>query len=180
LTPVPATRVEDACASAGAALRQGILAVASGAYDVVLVGGVEKMTDLPTEKVTDTLATAADAQFEIPAGFTFPAFYAAMATAYMSAYGATPETFMKVGIKNHCNGSMNEKAQFGAKVSTIMEARRASAAKKGLPVPAWETELEFLHDERANPIISWPMRLYDCSPNFRWRCSCAAGQRRTG
>jgi acetyl-CoA C-acetyltransferase len=164
LTPVPATRVEDACASAGAALRQGILAVASGAYDVVLVGGVEKMTDLPTEKVTDTLATAADAQFEIPAGFTFPAFYAAMATAYMSAYGATPETFMKVGIKNHCNGSMNEKAQFGAKVSTIMEARRASAAKKGLPVPAWETELEFLHDERANPIISWPMRLYDCSP----------------
>jgi acetyl-CoA acetyltransferase len=122
------------------------------------------MTDLPTEKVTDTLATAADAQFEIPAGFTFPAFYAAMATAYMSAYGATPETFMKVGIKNHCNGSMNEKAQFGAKVSTIMEARRASAAKKGLPVPAWETEMEFLHDERANPIISWPMRLYDCSP----------------
>ena len=47
LTPRPATRVEDACASGGVALRQGILAIASGLYDVVLVGGVEKMTGLP-------------------------------------------------------------------------------------------------------------------------------------
>jgi acetyl-CoA C-acetyltransferase len=164
LTPIPAVRVEDACASAGAALRQGILAVASGLYDIVLVGGVEKMTDLATEKVTDTLATAADVQYEIPAGFTFPGFYAAMASSYMAAYGATPETFMRVGIKNHHNGSMNEKAQFGAKVSTLMEARRASAAKKGLPIPEWKDELEFLHDDKANPIIAWPMRLYDCSP----------------
>jgi acetyl-CoA C-acetyltransferase len=164
LSPIPAVRVEDACASAGAALRQGILAVASGLYDIVLVGGVEKMTDLATEKVTDTLATAADVQYEIPAGFTFPGFYAAMASSYMAAYGATPETFMRVGIKNHFNGSMNEKAQFGAKVSTLMEARKASAAKKGLPIPEWKDELEFLHDDKANPIIAWPMRLYDCSP----------------
>lgn len=164
LTPRAAVRVEDACASAGVALRQGILAIASGLYDIVMVGAVEKMTDLATEKVTDTLATAADATFEIPAGFTFPGFYAAMATAYMQQYGASPETFMQVGIKNHENGSMNEKAQFGAKISTIMEGRRASAAKKGLPIPEWENEMEFLHDDRANPIVAWPMRLYDCSP----------------
>ncbi len=164
LTPIPAVRVEDACASAGVALREGILAIASGMCDIVVVGGVEKMTDLATEKVTDTLATAADSQYEIPAGFTFPGFYAAMATSYMAAYGATPETFMKVGIKNHNNGSLNEKAQFGAKITTLMEARKASAAKKGLPVPEWKDELEFLKDERANPIIAWPMRLYDCSP----------------
>jgi len=92
LNPLPAVRIEDACASAGVAVREGILAVASGMYDIVVVGGVEKMTDLPTEKVTDTLATAADVQYEIPAGFTFPGFYAAMATAYMAKYGATPET----------------------------------------------------------------------------------------
>src|SRR5512140_3708576 len=61
LTPRPATRVEDACASGGVALRQGILAIASGLYDMVLVGGYEMMTGLPTEKVTDALATAADA-----------------------------------------------------------------------------------------------------------------------
>lgn len=164
LNPIPATRIEDACASAGVALREGVLAVASGMYDMVLVGGVEKMTDLATEKVTDTLATAADSQYEIPAGFTFPGFYAAMATAYMNQYGATPETFMKVGIKNHFNGSFNEKAQFGAKISSLMEARRQSAAKKGLPIPEWDSELEFMHDERANPIIAWPMRLFDCSP----------------
>jgi acetyl-CoA C-acetyltransferase len=164
LNPIPATRIEDACASAGVALREGILAVASGMYDIVLVAGVEKMTDLPTEKVTDTLATAADVQYEVPAGFTFPGFYASMATAYMDKYGATPETFMKVGIKNHEHGSLNEKAQFGAKISTLMEARKTSAAKKGLPIPQWTDEMEFLHDDKANPIVAWPMRLYDCSP----------------
>jgi len=164
LNPIAATRVEDACASAGVALRQGVLAIASGLYDIVLVAGVEKMTDLPTEKVTDTLATAADVQYEVSAGFTFPGFYASMATAYMDKYGATPETFMKVGIKNHNNGSLNEKAQFGAKITTLMEARKASAAKKGLPIPEWESEMAFLHDDRANPVVAWPMRLYDCSP----------------
>jgi len=164
LNPIPATRIEDACASAGVALREGIIAIASGLYDIVLVTGVEKMTDLPTEKVTDTLATAADVQYEVTAGFTFPGFYASMATAYMNQYGATPETFMKVGIKNHEHGSLNEKAQFGAKISTLMEARKASAAKKGLPTPQWTDEMDFMHDDKANPIVAWPMRLYDCSP----------------
>jgi len=164
LTPRPATRVEDACASGGVALRQGILAIASGLYDVVLVGGVEKMTNLPTERVTDTLATAGDVVYEIAAGFTFPGFYAAMATAYMARYGATPETFMRVGLKNHDNGSLNDKAQFGATIRQIMDKRIASAKAKGRPVPTWEDEMAFLHDDGANPVIAWPMRLYDCSP----------------
>jgi len=164
LTPRPATRVEDACASGGVALRQGILAIASGLYDVVLVGGVEKMTNLPTERVTDTLATAGDVVYEIAAGFTFPGFYAAMATAYMARYGATPETFMRVGLKNHDNGSLNDKAQFGATLRQIMDKRIASAKAKGRPVPTWEDEMAFLHDDGANPVIAWPMRLYDCSP----------------
>jgi acetyl-CoA C-acetyltransferase len=164
LTPRPATRIEDACASGGAALREGLIAVASGLYDIVLVGGIEKMTDLPTERVTDTLATAADALYEVPTGFTFPGLYAAMATAYLDQYGADPEVFLKVGYKNHENGALNEKAQFGQRITSIMEARRASAIKKGLPVPTWTNEMEFLKDDRANPIIAWPMRLYDCSP----------------
>jgi acetyl-CoA C-acetyltransferase len=164
LAPRPATRIEDACASSGVALRQGMLAVASGAYDMVLVGGIEKMTDLPTERVTDTLATAGDVTYEIPAGFTFPGFYAALATAYMDRYGATPETFMHVGIKNHDNGALNDKAQFGARITDIMDSKRARAIQKGYPVPEWEDEWEFLHDDRANPVIAWPMRLFDCSP----------------
>lgn len=160
----PATRIEDACASSGVALREGVLAVASGLYDVVLVGGIEKMTDLPTERVTDTLATAGDTLYEIPAGFTFPGFYAAMATAYMDRYGATPETFMRVGIKNHDNGALNDKAQFGASIAQIMDSKRARARQKGYPLPEWADEMDFLHDDRANPMIAWPMRLYDCSP----------------
>ncbi len=164
LTPRPATRVEDACASGSAALRQGILAIASGLYDIVLVGGVEKMTDLPTARVTDTLATAADWTYEVSAGFTFPGLYAALATAYMHAYGATPDVFLQVGIKNHNNGALNPKAQFGQRISDIMEARKAAALKKGKPAPTWSTEWDFLTDERANPMIAWPLRLYDCSP----------------
>ncbi len=132
LAPRPATRIEDACASSGVALRQGIIAVASGLYDIVLVGGIEKMTDLPTERVTDTLATAGDALFEIPAGFTFPGFYAAMATAYMDRYGATPETFMYVGIKNHDNGALNDKAQFGVRITDIMASKTSPRQEKGL------------------------------------------------
>ena len=164
LAPRPATRVEDACASSGVALRQGILAIASGLYDIVLVGGIEKMTDLPTSEVTDTLATASDMLYEVPAGFTFPGFYAAMATAYMKKYGATSETFMKVGKKNHDNGALNEMAQFGATLRKIMDGKIAKAEKRGYPVPTWADEMDFLHDNRANPIIAWPMRLFDCSP----------------
>jgi len=164
LTPRPATRVEDACASSGVAFREGLIAVASGLYDMVLVGGIEKMTDLPTARVTDTLATAADVTYETPAGFTFPGLYASMATAYMHAYGATPEAFLKVGLKNHENGALNPKAQFGQRIADIIEARKASATKKGKPIPTWADELAFLNDERANPVIAWPLRLYDCSP----------------
>jgi acetyl-CoA C-acetyltransferase len=164
LAPKPATRVEDACASSGVAFRQGVMAIASGLYDVVLVGGIEKMTDLPTSEVTDTLATASDMLYEIPAGFTFPGFYAAMATAYMHNYGASPESFMKVGVKNHENGALNEKAQFGSTIRQVMEGKIAKAKARGKPVPEWEDELAFLRDDRANPMIAWPMRLFDCSP----------------
>jgi acetyl-CoA C-acetyltransferase len=164
LTPRPATRVEDACASSGVALRQGIIAVASGLYDVLLVGGIEKMTDLPTSQVTDALATASDVFYEVSAGFTFPGLYAAMATAYMNRFGATPESFMKVGLKNHDNGALNDKAQFGSTIRKVMDAKIAKARAKGYPVPTWADEMEFLHDERANPVIAWPMRLFDCSP----------------
>jgi acetyl-CoA C-acetyltransferase len=164
LTPRPATRIEDACASGGAALRQGILAIASGLYDIALVGGVEKMTNLPTAEVTDTLAAAADILYEIPAGFTFPGFYAAIASAYMHKYGLKPEQLMNVAIKNHENGALNPYAQFGVTIPAWMEGRKAAAQKKGRPVPTWQNEMEFLHDDSANPMIAWPLRLFDCSP----------------
>jgi acetyl-CoA C-acetyltransferase len=164
LIPRPATRVEDACASSGVALRLGIIAIASGMYDMVLVGGIEKMTNLPTSEVTDTLAAAGDILYEIPAGFTFPGFYAAMATAYMDRYGMTPEHLMRVAIKNHENGALNDKAQFGITIPDWMQKRIEKAVKKDLPVPTWKNEWDYLHDDQANPMIAWPLRLFDCSP----------------
>jgi acetyl-CoA C-acetyltransferase len=164
LVPRPAVRVEDACASSGVALRQGILAIASGLYDVVLVGGIEMMTKLPTALVTDTLAAAGDVLYEIPVGFTFPGFYAAMASAYLDRYGAAPEDLMQIALKNHENGALNDKAQFGITIVDWMEKRKQSAERKGKPIPTWKDESEFLHDDRANPMIAWPLRLFDCSP----------------
>jgi acetyl-CoA C-acetyltransferase len=164
LVPIPATRVEDACASGGAALRLGVIAIASGMYDMVLVGGVEKMTNLPTSEVTDTLAAAGDMLYEIPAGFTFPGFYAAMATAYMHRYGLTPEHLMHVALKNHENGALNPFAQFGTTIPDWMRKRIQKAVKKGRPLPDWKDEWDYLHDDKANPMIAWPLRLFDCSP----------------
>jgi len=164
LVPKPATRIEDACAASGVAIREGVIAVASGLYDVVLVSGVEKMTSLPTERVTDTLAAASDTIYEAACGFTFPGLYAAMATAYMAKYGASVEHFMKVGIKNHNNGALNPKAQFNRSIKDLMNSRIEKAKQKGEPVPDWSDELDFLKDPKANPVVAWPMRLFDCSP----------------
>ncbi len=164
LSPIASTRIEDACASGGVALRQGVLAIASGDVDVVLVGGLEKMTDLPGAKVTDALALAADSMFEIPAGFTFPGFYAAMASAYIDQYKADPDSLLRVGIKNHENGALNEKAQFNQTIGDVMAGKRKKAEQKGLPIPEWEDEMAFMKDLKANPMIAWPLRLFDCSP----------------
>lgn len=164
ISPIPAIRLEDACASGAVALRQAALAIASGEYDVVLVGGLEKMTDLPIAAVTEALATAADTQFEIPSGFTFPGFYAAMATAYLAHYNADRDALFHVSIKNHKNGALNDKAQFGQSIADIMAAKKARAVERGKPEPTWQTELEFLKDPRGNPNIAWPMTLFDCSP----------------
>ncbi len=164
LSPIPAVRVEGACASGGIAIRQGALAIAAGLADVVLVGGVEKMTDLEIAEVTEALATAADTLYEIPAGFTFPGFYAAMASAYMTEFGADQKAFHQVCIKNHQNGALNPKAQYNQTIAQIMAAKKARAVQKGKPSPEWENEGSFLSDPRANPSIAWPLSLFDCSP----------------
>jgi len=164
ITPTASVRIEDACASGGVALRQGLLAIASGLYDVVLVGGVEKMTDLGAAEVTDALASAADTMFEIPAGYTFPGFYASMATAYMNEHNGNFDSLLQVGIKNHENGARNSYAQFGQRIQDVMAGKVRKAEQKGLPIPAWKDEIEFLKDPKSNPMIAWPLRLFDCSP----------------
>ena len=164
MTPVPMTRIENACASSGSALREGVMAIASGMYDIVLVGGVEKMTNLATDQVTDVLASAADGLYEVPAGLTFPGIFGALAKAHMDRYETNLDHLLKVAIKNHQNGALNPKAQFNVTIQTLMERRKARAQERGQPVPEWQTEMDFLNDVQANPWIAWPLRLYDCAP----------------
>ena len=85
-----------------------------------------------------------------------------MASAYMDAYGATPESFMKVGIKNHQNGALNEKAQFGKTIQSIMEGKISKAKDKGFPTPTWKDELDFLNDLKANPVIQKLIIITEC------------------
>jgi acetyl-CoA C-acetyltransferase len=165
LAPRPATRVEGACASSSLAFRQGIMAIASGLHDVVLVGGVEKMTSASAAEVQSYLAVAGDVPIEVDqAAFTFPALYAAMGSAYMARHGATREHFMHVAIKNHENGALNPKAQFNESLRQTMDRRRERAAERGQPVPEWRDEIDFLSDGKANTVVASPLHLYDCSP----------------
>jgi acetyl-CoA C-acetyltransferase len=136
--PVPATRVESACASGGAAFRLGFIEVASGMSDIVLVGGVEKMTDVGGGDATFALSTAADQEYECYQGVTFPGLYAMMANRHMHQYGTTREQLAEVAVKNHDNGSMNPRAQYPFKVTV---------------------------EQVLNSVmVADPLRILDCSP----------------
>ena len=163
LVPKPATRTEGACASSALAFREGVFAIASGFYDMVLVGGVEDMSKRSTAEVAEGLALAA-IPYERKAGFTFPGVFGSIATAYFDKYGAGREDLMNITIKSHQNAPLNPKAQYQATIRDIMASKVERAKTKGDPVPEWADEKEFLHDSRANPSIAWPMHLFDCCP----------------
>jgi acetyl-CoA C-acetyltransferase len=122
--PAAAARVESACASGGLAMRLGWMEVASGLSDIVLVGGVEKMTDITGEEATFALATAADTEYEGYQGITFPGLYAMMARAHMEKYGTTLKQLSLVAVKNHANGALNPDAQypFPVTLETVMNS----------------------------------------------------------
>jgi acetyl-CoA C-acetyltransferase len=71
---------------------------------------------------------------------------------------------MNVTIKSHNNARLNPKAQFNVSILDIMNQRIEKARSKGVPVPGWTDEKEFLRDPGANPVVAWPMHLYDCCP----------------
>nr|MDO8134855.1 thiolase domain-containing protein [Candidatus Njordarchaeum guaymaensis] len=152
LCPAPATRVEGACASGGLAFRTGVMAIASGLYDVVCVGGYEKMTTLPTPAVTDALACASDVFYEAIPGATFPGLYAEMAVAHMKKYGTKWEMLAKISLKDHRNGSLNPLAQFNKSIEDIAKGK------------GFTDVMQFLTDPKSNPVVAWPLRLFDCSP----------------
>jgi len=162
LTPKGATRFEGACASSGLAFRHAVLAVASGVADVVCIGGVEKMTSLPTAGVTEALAAASDAVYEARVGATFPGLYANVASAHFHKYGTTSEDLFRVAIKNHENGMLNPKAQMQQTIKDIMNSKIEKVKKSGGDVPAWKDEFDFLRSP-SNVMVAYPLRLFDCS-----------------
>ncbi len=136
MTGVPAVRVESACASGGVALRMAFLEVASGASDLVLATGVEKMND--GADVTNILATAADQETEVYHGVTFPGLYAMIARSHMEAHGTTEEDLSAVSVKSHHHGALNPRAQFRMEV-TLEQVMKSS-------------------------MVAEPLRLLHCSP----------------
>ncbi|MDX2149756.1 MAG: thiolase domain-containing protein [Bryobacteraceae bacterium] len=134
---VPATRFEAACASSGSAFFHAVSAVGAGLYDVVVAAGVEKMTNQPTPKVAEILASAGDVCGEMKAGATFPALFAMIANRHMKQFGTKREHLAAVAVKNHDNGALNPLAHMRKKITV-------EQALAGKP-------------------IAEPLTIYDCS-----------------
>ncbi len=114
---VEAMKIEAACASGAAALRVGALAVASGMNDLVLVTGVEKMTDMGGRETTAALAMAADAEYEVSQGVSFVALNALLMRRYMYEYDWERKDFANFVVNAHKNGMHNPNAMFHSQVS---------------------------------------------------------------
>ena len=135
---VPSIKVEAACASGSVALRQGLQAIKSGEADIVLVNGVEKMTDVQTRQATTGLMGAGDEEWEGFNGLTSCGLYAMIARAYMHKYKLTREQLAMVSVKNHKHATLNPIAHFHNEI-TVDQVLNSS-------------------------IIADPLTLLDCSP----------------
>ena len=138
LDGVSCTRVENACAASGTALRQATLAIRAGAADVALAGGVEVMTDASGDRTRYWLGVSGETEWERMAGTTFAGVYAQMADAHMAEYGTTREELSRVAVKNHANGARNPDAHLGFECS--------------------------LEDAMGATTVADPLNLYDCCP----------------
>ena len=135
---VPAVKVEAACGSGGAALRSGLMAVASGELESALVVGVEKMTDRHPHEVTAALATAADADYEVEMGVTFVGLNALIMRRYMYDYGWKHADFAPFAINAHANALHNPYARLHNRIT--------------------------LEDFEGSEMIATPINLLDASP----------------
>jgi acetyl-CoA C-acetyltransferase len=135
---IEAAKVEAACASGGAALRLGAMAVASGFHDVVIVAGLEKMTDTVGKDTTAGLATAADAEYEALHGVSFVGLNALLMQRYMHEYDLPLDAFAGFSINAHRNGANNPNAMFQEPIS--------------------------LDDYVKAPLIATPINMMDSSP----------------
>lgn len=137
---IPVTRVENFCASGTEALRGAVYAVASGAYDIVLAMGVEKLKDTGYGGLPDLGKVMGNQNRFVFPNVTAPGAFAMMATRYFAKYGLSSEegklTMAKISAKSHRNGALNPRAHLRKEV-TVEQIMNA-------------------------PIIAWPLGLFDC------------------
>ncbi|MGZ9235412.1 MAG: thiolase domain-containing protein [Anaerolineales bacterium] len=123
-----AVKVEAACGSGAAALRAGLMAVASGDIDSALVMGVEKMTDKAGHDVTAALATAADTDYEVEQGVSFVGLNALVMRRYMHEYGWKHADFAPFSINAHANAMHNPFARLHQKINVDQFEKSAMVA----------------------------------------------------
>jgi acetyl-CoA C-acetyltransferase len=145
LLPAAAETVENGPASGGSALKNGLLAVASGYYDYVLVVGGEKMREVTGWRATDFVATMTHPQAEYPYGITLPGMAGMFTRLYMEKYGVTREQLVAVALKNQEMGTLNPYAHVEMALS-----------KEGI--------YDSPHAVVNNPLIADPLHLYDACP----------------
>ncbi|MFC1992190.1 thiolase family protein [Chloroflexota bacterium] len=134
---IPIVNVEGACASSIIGLREAMIAIASGVYDVVLAVGAEKLYLDDTAKSIEMMASNSDVELMGGLGFQFTASYAMSLRKYMKKFGWTQEHFAKVASKNKTNGSLNPNAQY----QKLMSAEEILSSR----------------------LIVWPLTLFMCS-----------------
>ncbi len=121
---VPASRFEGACASASMAIRDAFMWVASGFYDMVLAGGVERAASMGTPLATRTFAMFSDSRYEYPCGITFPAVFAMLAHLYAKQYGIPlaklKEQMAITSVQAYKYGMLNPKAHLQKEVTVDM------------------------------------------------------------
>ena len=160
LPGVEAYRVEAADASGGVALRQGYLAVASGAVDTVRVIGVEKATDRTGSERDTSLATVLDADFEAARGATPAGVAALMMQRYMYEHGVTLDHFEAFSINAHANGALNPFAMYRNK---LRPGAFAKAPVLAAPVNLFDSAPE--GDGAAAVILTTTERALDAVPH---------------
>jgi acetyl-CoA C-acetyltransferase len=145
LLPAAADVVENGPASGGSAVKNGLLAVASGYYDTVLVVGGEKMREVTGWRATDFVATMTHPQAEYPYGITLPGMAGMFTRLYMEKYGVTREMLVAVALKNQEMGTYNPYAHVEMALS-----------KDGI----YENPASVVN----NPTVADPLHLYDACP----------------
>lgn len=159
LLPAATDHIKNGPASGGSAVKAGFQAITSGMSDLVLVVGGEKMTHITTPGyVTSNVATLTHPDAERRHGVSLPSLAGLLTRAYLEKYDAKLKWISDIAIKNHNNGALNPKAHFQRTIEDFMK----SAIQKGKG--NWDDVYDFLKDDKTNPIIADPLRLFHICP----------------